>query len=550
MVQAVRMPMMGNTMETGLLVEWRVDEGESVTEDQAIVEVESEKAATEIAADQDGTLARVDVTVGEEVPPGTVLGIVLGPHESLDDAPPPRSHVDPEGDGSDASTTTTAAGPTADDERSGTAAKAEGERDVPAEREVTTTEDGAATSDERQFVSPSTRRLARELGVRVTDLEGSGIGGRITESDVRRGAGVVESPTGTPSSSGGGGASDVAGPAKRDAERLGVTVTAERPLSGIRKTIATRMAQSAREAPQVTLDREVDVDRALEAADELAAARDAPIGFVDVLVGASIRALEAHPEFNGWFESETHRLVDEQNVAIAIDTSSGLVTPVIRSAGERSLDGIAVERRRLTDAVIEGEHSMDDLQGGTFTISNLGMFDVDSFDPIINPPQVAILGVGRIRERDERQRCTLSLSFDHRVVDGADAARFLDTLTGGIEAPSLVVAERSAAGGTARRTTASPSAGDSDDTTAVSTSIASDLEARARDIASVHDWPVPEFEVQLDGDRPMIKVDSPAGASAATMKRLTYAACRDSAFADVVADLRDAEVSIATAPTK
>lgn len=588
MVQAVRMPMMGNTMETGVLVEWKVDEGDEVTEDQPIAEVESEKTSADVAASQDGTLARIDVEEGEEVPPGTVLGVVLGPDESLDEAPEPRSQIEEEGEAGTAETEAAEAeGETAEAEAETEAAAPSGEekgvraapgaRKLASEHDIDLTtiegsgEEGAvlradveehietapeaeeaaeadvSSAAEQQFASPSTRRLARELGVTLADVEGTGIEGRITESDVRRAGGQIEEPTTTattPAAGTGGGG--VSGPATRDAERLGVTVAEERPLSGMRETIAERMAQSARQAPHVTLNREVDVERAFETADELADVRDAPIGFTDVLVGATVRALDAHPELNSWFEDDTQRLIDERNVAVAVDTEAGLLTPVIRSADERSLDGIATERRRLTEAVLEGEHSMDDLQGGTFTITNLGMFGIDSFDPIINPPQIAILGVGRVRDDGDGRTCTLSLSFDHRVVDGADAARFLDTLTNGLEAPSLVVAERSAAEAGERTAAVTPSSAQErePEPDTIGAAIAADLEDRAREVAAAHDWPVPGFEVQLDSGRPSITVDAPSGAAPATMKRLTYAACRESQYADVVTNLRDADVSV------
>lgn len=570
MVQAVRMPMMGNTMETGVLIEWTVDEGDEVTVGQPIAEVESEKTTAEITASQDGRLARVDVTAGEEVPPGTVLGVVLGPDESVDDAPSPRSQLDTEGDRASTETETAdesdAAIETTSDASSAVRAvpgarKLAAEHDVDLESVDGTGADGAvlradvealieneskveSTTTNQQFTTPSTRQLARELGVDLSTVDGTGRAGRITESDVRRAGGQVEQAS-TAAAATSGETDGVAGPAKRSAERLDVTVDEERPLAGMRKTIATRMAQSARQAPHVTLNRSVDVTRAFETADELTAARDADIGFTDILVGAAVRALDTHPEFNAWFEGETHRLIDERNVAVAVDTDAGLLTPVIRSADERSLDGIASERRRLTETVLAGDHSMDDLQGGTFTITNLGMFGVDSFDPIINPPQIAILGVGSVRDDDGQRTCTLSLSFDHRIVDGADAARFLDTLATGVEAPSIVVANREAGEGRERADTRETHSERRAGPDAVSNLVAEDLAERARAVASHHGWPVPSFAVHLDGERPSITVDAPADASPATMKRLTYAACRESAYADVVAGLLDAEVSVA-----
>jgi hypothetical protein len=216
------------------------------------------------------------------------------------------------------------------------------------------------------------------------------------------------------------------------------------------------------------------------------------------------------------------------------------VTPVIRSADDRTLRDIAAERQQLTSAVLDGTHGMDDLQGGTFTITNLGMFGVDSFDPIINPPQVAILGVGRVKESGGARACALSLSFDHRVVDGADAARFLDTLTEGVEAPSLVVADRSA--NQVHRESEQPATRAGGET--IATAVRRDVEAHAKEIAATHDWPVPEFDVKINGGRPEITLNAAENASPAAMKRLAYAACRESTYADTITHLRDPKIEV------
>ncbi len=588
MVQAIRMPMMGNTMEIGLLAEWVVDEGDSVEEDDVIAVVESEKAVADVVASQDGTLARVDVGEGEEVPPGTVLGIVLGRDESLDGAPAPRSRVEPgEIDGGTAPEAALPTGTTSEQDPDGGVASAETTGDVPAapgarrlaaehgvdltdldgtgpdgavlktdvEEHLDQTEpvpaertDRSSVTERRVFTSPSTRRLARELGVSLTDVGGTGIGGRVTESDVRAAASNADGRESTPGIGTARSEGLATEPTRNDADALGVTIDEERPLSGVRRTIAARMSRSAREAPHVTLNREVEVERALQTAEELAQAGDGSIGFTDLLVAATVRALERYPDFNAWFEDGRLRSVSEVNVAIAVDAAAGLVTPVIRESERRSLVEIARERRRLTDAVLDGEYSMDDLRGGTFTISNLGMFGVDSFDPIINPPQVAILGVGRVRDGDERS-CTLSLSFDHRVVDGADAARFLDALTTGIEAPAVVVTERSAAGAGEWGVSDTSSATDSrapgdDEPVSMDELVRRDLRERAGDIAAAHDWSVPTFEVHLEDGHPSITVQAPGTISRANTKRLAYAACRESVYAEAITGLRDPEITV------
>lgn len=230
--------------------------------------------------------------------------------------------------------------------------------------------------------------------------------------------------------------SDSDGPAER-------TVTSEQSLSPMRRTIASRLQESYQNAVHVTVSREIGAEAMLAAADadlDVGGERvDASV--TDVLLCALSDTLAEHPAFNATFEDDTHRIYEEHNVGVAVAIEEGLVTPVLEDIGSKSLAEIAQERRRLTERVQAGEYTMKTFQGGTFTVSNLGPLGVDSFDPIINPPEIAILGVNRIREEvvpdgDDfgvERRLNLDLSFDHRVVDGADAARFLRTLAGHLE---------------------------------------------------------------------------------------------------------------------
>lgn len=210
------------------------------------------------------------------------------------------------------------------------------------------------------------------------------------------------------------------------------SVREERSLTPMRKTIAKRLQQSYRDAVHVTVSRDIDAEPLLAAAEKV----DGP-AVTDVLLCALSETLDAHPAFNATFEDGTHRIYEEHNIGVAVDIDDGLVTPVIEDIGRKSLQEVARQRRELTRRVMNGEYTMKTFQDGTFTVSNLGVLGIDSFTPVINPPEVAILGVGRASERavpDEdgvtvRTELTLDLSFDHRVVDGADAARFLETLS-------------------------------------------------------------------------------------------------------------------------
>ena len=217
----------------------------------------------------------------------------------------------------------------------------------------------------------------------------------------------------------------------------------ERPLDGMRRTIASRLGQSYREAVHVTEQRTADAEALRAAAKAAAAVHDESITVTDVLLAAISAALEAHPAFNATFEDDVHRLHDEHNLCVAVDVEDGLIAPVIRGVGDLEIDDLARERATMTERALSGEYTMDDLTGGTFTVSNLGLLGVESFDPVINPPQIAILGVNALDERPVarngevvvRRTLPLSLSFDHRLVDGADAARFLETLVGHLEEP-------------------------------------------------------------------------------------------------------------------
>ncbi|QRV15435.1 2-oxo acid dehydrogenase subunit E2 [Haloterrigena salifodinae] len=214
------------------------------------------------------------------------------------------------------------------------------------------------------------------------------------------------------------------------------TVREERSLSPMRRTIANRLQDSYRNAVHVTASREVDAEALFRAVETANDRLEADVSLVDVVLAALSATLADHPAFNATFEDGTHRTYEEHNIGVAVDIEAGLVTPVLRDVGSKSLAEIATERRRLTETVQSGAYTMDDLRGGTFTVTNLGVLGVDSFTPVINPPEVAILGIGRTRERarrgddglEFRRELTYDLSFDHRIVDGADAARFLGTL--------------------------------------------------------------------------------------------------------------------------
>lgn len=403
MAYIVRMPKLGMEMDEGTLLEWHVGEGEDVTEGELIAEVESEKSVGEVEAREDGVLREVFIGEGDTVEPSVAIGIVAGPDEDIAD-------LREEAGGGDGTTADEPSEPTAESSTEDTTAT-----------EDSTDSEPASSEDVR--ASPRAKARAEDLGVDLTTVEGSGPGGAITADDVE------EAETG--------------GEPESETASIEPTVREETSFDGMRQTIADRLSESYRNAVHVTEHREIDAEEFLTAVEAANGALEADIAVPDLLVLALSATLSEHPGFNATFEDGVHRSYKDHNVCIAVDIEEGLIAPALRNVESKSLEGIATDRRDLTERALDGEYTMDDLQGGTFTVTNLGVLGVESFDPVINPPQVAILGVNAITERatradsgvEFRRQLPLDLSFDHRVVDGADAARFLETLAGHIENP-------------------------------------------------------------------------------------------------------------------
>lgn len=393
----VRMPQMGMEMEEGVIIEWAIEEGASIEEDERLLTVESEKASNDVEARETGTLRRVLVSEGEAVPPGTAIGIVAGQDEDLETY---EAQIETESSEETLETTDTTM-----DEVSETPNGEAGSTDH--EPDGVPGDEPDSEEAEKIRAAPGARNLAAEHNVSLTSVTGTGPEGVITESDVRNHleSQLAESP--------------------RDITR---TVSERRELTSVQKTVAERLGESYRSAVHVTVDREVPTE-SLQSVVSAADNRGIDISLTDLLLKAVGAQMAAHPEFNALVRTEEEslilELIEEINVSLAVDIDAGLVTPVIPSVGDSHIEDIADTRRKVTQRALDDEYTTEDLSGGTFTVSNLGMLGIDSFDAVINPPQVAILGVGRIRDDG---RMTMSLTFDHRVVNGADAARFMNDL--------------------------------------------------------------------------------------------------------------------------
>ncbi|MFC7251635.1 2-oxo acid dehydrogenase subunit E2 [Halomicroarcula sp. GCM10025324] len=423
----VRMPQLGMTMEEGVVVEWPVGDDEEFAEGDVIAIVESEKTTNDVEAREDGCILERFVDLDEAVGPGDPIAYVGEPGESVPDDLEVESD---EGDGSEAAEDEGAEETTADDETAASATTSE----------ATT---AAAGSVEDAKISPRARSYARENDIdeaRLAGLTGSGPDGAVIEADVVAAAdsltgGTAASQTAIPQQ--GALSGDVTSVSGRD-------IYEERGGAGLRRTIAQRMTESAK-SPQVTLNRRVPVDSLLDIKEQLAEDRDLDLSVTDFVLAAVTEALGEHPELNGIYEDGVHKLARNVNVGIAIDIEDGLVTPVIKGAGRRTMTELREERQRLVSLAQSGEYTMDDLSDGTFTVTNLGHFGVESFDPILNPPQVGILGVCDISSRYDPEteetvrEIGLSLTFDHRAVDGADGARFLDSLADALGHPLRLV---------------------------------------------------------------------------------------------------------------
>ncbi|MBI4494686.1 MAG: 2-oxo acid dehydrogenase subunit E2 [Chloroflexi bacterium] len=403
MPTTVAMPVFGMSSREATVQEWLKREGDLVAKGEPLLTVETEKAVTEVAAPAAGRLARILVPPGQTVPVQTPLAEI----DSLEKVAAPGA---------------TAQGATIARLTQGVEARSP----LPVGEGQGEGRGGAG----RVKATPLARKTARALGVDLARIAGSGPGERVLERDVRA---ALE-------------AAGATAPASEPAEPLV-------PLSPVRRVTAERMSLSARSVARVTLFAETDFSEAArfrrQLAEEFERRWQAHLGYDAMLARAAARALARHPDVNSQWADGMLRRVPEINVGVAIQTDRGLLAPVVRRADQLPLPLLARELARLFEAARQGRLTPDELSGGTFTITNLGGFGIDAFTPIVNPPEAAILGVGRIAARPAnvdgqialREDAVLSLSFDHRVLDGVPAAEFLSDLREAIERPYLLLVE-------------------------------------------------------------------------------------------------------------
>ena len=447
------MPQMGYDMHEGKVVRWLKDEGEEVIRGEVIAEIETDKATVEYEAYTGGVMAKIVAEVGATIPVGELIAVITAPGEAIPEDILTDAAVAASADSPALATVETPA-PTAEVAHSGgdgevraspLARRLAKERGVdlstvngtgPGGRitEVDIPEQGAAAAATNGFVraSPLAKRLARERGIDLTTLTGTGPGGRITEVDVPEHAAPIAAPA----------TDDGAAPAALASETV--------ELSRMRQAIARVTVDSKREAPHFYVAVDVDMTKAMsfrrDLNDELDAEKRVSVN--DFIVKASAIAIGRHPKFNSFFRDDHLQMNASINVGIAIALESGLIVPGINGCEGKSLVEIAVASRDLVARANSGTLRNDEYSGTTFSVSNLGMFDIESFTAIIFPPHAAVLAVGTVKEqpvvRDGElavaQVMKATLSTDHRVADGAEAAQFLVEIKKLLENPiSLVI---------------------------------------------------------------------------------------------------------------
>ena len=436
MATKVFMEALSPTMEEGRLVKWLKAEGDAVKSGDVLAEVETDKAIMELVARGDGLLRKRLLDEGATSPVGAVIAVIAGKDEDI------ASLVAESGSAKPAASAPAAAPAPAQPQSAPTATKvAAPPAPAPAPAPAAPAAPVApAAPDSRQKSSPLARRLAAERGIDLRAIGGSGPGGRIVKRDVEAAPGITAPPS-----------TDRA-PAPAPAPSPARLVPPgedyrDVPLTQIRKTIARRLAESIGPVPTFYLTAEFDLERAAEMRSAMAELGDEyKVSFNDIVMKAVATALAQHPECNAHWLGDHIRYFNRVHLGMAVAVEDGLITPVIFDADRKGLREIAQESRELAKRARDRRLKPEEYTGSTFSVSNLGMFGIDHFTAIINPPEAGILAIGGIESRPVvidgnvvvRRRLRVTMSCDHRVIDGATGARFLQTLRRLLELPLML----------------------------------------------------------------------------------------------------------------
>jgi pyruvate dehydrogenase E2 component (dihydrolipoamide acetyltransferase) len=455
MATEIVLPQWSMGMADGTIVRWLKQEGDEVRQGEPLVEVEAAKVTSEVEAEVSGVLAHILVAEGETVPVRTPLCVIGAANEVVASTATPTIPAVPATERVAPLPPAAASQPTgqvtpvarkmakehgidlSQVRGSGPGGRIVAEDVQRAIDEAARPVPPPAPSPEASItvqVIPAARKLAKEHGIDLGQVRGSGPGGRITIEDVQQVIATAAWPV----------------PSTPSAPNASFSTRQVIPLTGMRGTIARRMQQSLQTSAQVTLISEVDVSALVQLREGLK--EQFALTYTDLIVKAVALALKEHPRVNAWIEGERLHLMQEIHIGVAVALDEGLIVPGVRNADRMSLQEIAQETVRLAQGAREGTLTREEAMGSTFSVTNLGMYGIDAFTPIINPPEVGILGVGRIREQlartpqgaEWRNVMTLSLTFDHRAVDGVPAAAFLQSIGQRLEHPEEMLAGNAA----------------------------------------------------------------------------------------------------------
>jgi pyruvate dehydrogenase E2 component (dihydrolipoamide acetyltransferase) len=492
MASDVTMPRLSDSMEEGTVLKWLVDVGAEVKRGEPLVEIETDKANMTYDADADGVLVEIVAEEGDTLAIGEVIARIGDAGEVKGDGKPSggketgeaateetseeeaagegeaaeaEAGADEEAEARDEAEAADVAAADAGESRGGAGA-ADGGGETRSGAEAERGDGGTATrerapagdgdGDGRVKASPVARRMARELGLELAAIEGSGPGGRIVKADVEAAAENGGAAEAAPAEA--APAEAKAEPAEREEERPAVAAAPEpergeagpkgeaeiKELTRLQQTISRRMAESKATAPDFSISLTVDMTQAVELRKRLKEVADPAPSFNDMVVKAAATALTEHPRVNGAYRDGKFELYENINIGVAVAAQDALVVPTVFNADQKSLGQISKDARAVIEKVRDKTVTPPELSGGTFTVSNLGMFGIEFFSAIINPPQAAILTVGKLEKRPAvdasgrivaQDQMTLSLICDHRILYGADGAQFLARVKELLEQP-------------------------------------------------------------------------------------------------------------------
>jgi len=430
MATKVIMPKLSPTMEEGQISRWLKKEGDKVSMGEPLAEIDTDKATMEMQALGNGVLRKILIGEGQAAPLGQLIAIIGEPDEDiaalLSEAPAqPQVQEQKETDEPPPAPDATQPQPQLQDQK---------EADRPPSAPNLAPANGRqpqASGSGRMIVSPLAARMAAEAGIDLRSLQGSGPGGRIIKRDIEA---VISKPA--------------TAPAPSYVQQAGASAYRDEPASQIRQTIAKRLVTSLGPVPHFFLTTEIEMDRAAEMRKGINALDpDLKISINDIIIKVAAAALIQHPQVNASFQEKIVRYYEHADIGVAVAIEDGLITPVVRAADQKSLSQIAAEVRELAERARSKRLKPEEYTGATFSVSNLGMFGIDEFTAVINPPEGAILAIGAmsakpvVRENEIviRQMMRVTMSCDHRVIDGATGAKFLQTFKKILENPLYLV---------------------------------------------------------------------------------------------------------------